>query len=152
MNRKILIKGFTLTETLIAIAIMLTLTFIVLSVFTNFRNHESLEKDAGLVVEVIRQAKNLTTNSKNSTEYGVHINSGDITLFTGTSYSAGSTTNQVYIFNGGVTATTSLSGGGSNIIFKRLSGQTDNNGTITLSSSFSTTTKTINVYKTGLAE
>jgi type II secretory pathway pseudopilin PulG len=149
--KKFFNNGFTVTETLIVIAIMIVLITVTLAVFSSFKNYEALNKDAQMVIETIRQAKNLTLNSKNSSQYGVHFESGSLTLFVGSTYTAGTTTNQVYSFNPSVTATTSLSGG-VNIVFKRLTGETDNNGTITLSSAFSTTTKTITVYKTGLAE
>lgn len=145
-------RGFTLIEILIALGIGLVLTTVVLSVFMNFRSYQALDKDVGLIVEVIRQAKSLTLNSKNSSQYGVHFESGSITIFTGASYSSTSPTNLVHTFNSGVSATTTLTGSVRDIVFKRLSGETDNNGTIVLSSQFSTTTKTITVYKTGLVE
>ena len=152
MNKIFLNRGFTLTEILIVIGIALVLTTIVVSVFTNIKNNQTLDKDSGLVIEVIRQAKSLTLNSKNSSQYGVHFESGSVTIFTGTTYSAGSSSNLVHSLSSGNSATTSLSGGGRDIVFKRLSGETDNNGTIILSSQFSTTTKIITVYKTGLVE
>ena len=83
----------------------------------------------------------------------MHIGSTKITLFTGSVYSVGASTNQDFNLNSRDSIITiSLTGGGSDVVFVRLSGETSQNGTITLSSSALSQTKTITVYKTGVVE
>jgi len=45
-----------------------------------------------------------------------------------------------------------LAGGGSDVIFNRLTGETSQNGVITLSSPSTAQIKTVTVYKTGVVE
>ena len=153
MLRSKKITGFTLIEILIVLGIMTLILGILLSTFVNFKNKEALEKDTILVAEVLRQAKHLTFNSKNSNQYGVHFNLNSIVLFVGPTYSAGSPTNEVYNFNPDIILyNTNITGGGSDIVFKKLTGDTNNNGTITLKSKIASTTKSISIYSTGLIE
>lgn len=145
-------KGFTILETLMVIAILAVLaTFVVMS-FKNFNSAQALNKDAGLVVSVLNQARVLTLASRNNYQYGAHIATGQIVLFRGGSYSSSTTTNTTLSFNSGVSASTSLTGGGSDVIFERLTGKTSDNGTITLSLSGSTTTKSITIFSTGVVQ
>ena len=153
INKSKKLSGFTLVEIIVIITILAILTFISINVLKNFRDHEALTKSASLIVETLRQAKNLTLNSKDSYEYGVHFNTNDMVLFRGSTYPIGSSTNITYDFNSSVVVSnTTLNGGGSDIIFKKLSGETNNNGTITLTSELSKTSQVITVYKTGLVE
>lgn len=153
MYKKYKNGGFTLVEFLMVLAIMLVLFTILIGTFVSFRNRESLDKDMSLVIETIRQAKHLTLNSKSGNQYGVYIGNDDITLFIGPTYTAGLSTNQVISFNTDVDLySISLNGGGNIILFKKLTGETDNNGTIILKSKIASTTKNIVVYKTGLVE
>ena len=154
MNNSInLKKGFTLPELVVVITILAILSLISISVFKNFRDQEALTKDNGLIVEVLRQAKSLTLNSKSSNQYGVHFGTNSVVLFICPTYSSSASTNLVYNLNPDVRISNiSLSGGGSDLLFQKLSGETVNNGTITLTSVSAGTTKVITIYKTGLVE
>lgn len=146
-------KGFTLVELLGAFSIMIILMAIVTGIFMNFRNSQSLGKDTEMTLSVLRQARSQTLTSQNGTNYGVHFGTTKITLFVGNTYSAGASTNIDFILTGSDTVMAiTLVGGGSDIIFKRLSGETSQNGTIVLTSTITGSTKTVTVYKTGLIE
>ena len=146
-------KGFTAGELIVSLAIMFVVAGIVMSAFINFRKTQSLSIDTETVIEVLRQARNQTLSSKNSTVYGVHLTAPKITLFTGATYSSGASTNQDYNLSSTDTILTiSLNGGGSDVIFQRLSGVTAQNGTVIVSSPGLSQTKTITIYKTGLIE
>ncbi len=146
-------KGFTLIELLIVLGIVAIIFSLVIGFLNNFKDKESIDKNINLVAEVLRQAKHDTINSKDSSQYGVHFDSDKIVVFVGPTYSSLNPTNQTYPLDPNIVVySTSISGGGSDIIFNKLSGSTDNNGDVTLKSLIASTTKTITIYKTGLIE
>ena len=148
-----LVSGFTLLEVLIVLVIIAVLVMIILGTFIEFRKSQAIEKDTELVVQVLNQARNQTLYSKNSSAYGVHFSTNEITLFTGSTFSAGAIDNDNYILASTETSlTTTLTGGGSDVVFKRLSGETEQDGTVVVSSSGITKTKTVTIYKTGLVK
>lgn len=145
--------GFTLVEFLVAISIMLLVTGGAVGVFNNFRNSQGLHKDTELIVAVVRQARSQTLTSQNASQYGVHISTSKVTLFTGSTYSAVSASNQdFFLTTPDVITTITLTGGGNDIVFQRLSGETSQNGTLVVTSPATANTKTVTIYKTGLIE
>ena len=153
LNRQSTPKGFTLIEIVIVLGIASILMAVGFSAFTSYRKSESLSKDTDLVVSVLQQARSQTLTGKNATAYGVHFESGAVTLFTGSAYTAGASSNQRYPLSSDITLTTNIEGGGSNVIFERITGETDHYGTsaIRLTSTTLAST-TIRVYQTGIIE
>ena len=146
-------SGFSVIEIFIVVGILALLTGIIFGTFVSYRKSEALNKDTETIIEVLRQARSQTLSSQNASQYGVHFETGKVTLFTGTSYSAGVSTNQDFIISSTDTIITiNLLGGGSSVIFKRLSGETDQTGTVVISSPTSPRTKTVTIYATGLVE
>ncbi|MFA5888670.1 MAG: type II secretion system protein [Candidatus Paceibacterota bacterium] len=145
--------GFTLVELLVVVAIMSVVSMIIFNTFVTFKTNQALNMDTDTVVEVLRQARNQTLTSKNSSSYGVHFSSTKVTLFVGTSYIAGSPTNQDFILSSTDTILTiSLTPSGSDVVFDRLTGETVNYGTVVVSSPGISKSKTVTIYKTGLME
>jgi prepilin-type N-terminal cleavage/methylation domain-containing protein len=145
-------KGFTVVEILVVIMIMALLSVIVLSGFAGYRNAQSLKNDTDLVLAVLRQARTQTLASQGGTTYGVHFASSTITLFSGSSYVDGVASNDAYTLDTHTQLNLALNGGSSDVIFKRLSGETDHYGTITVATTVSTSTRTITIFKTGLVQ
>ena len=85
--------------------------------------------------------------------YGVHFASTSVTLFSGGAYMVSDPSNKVVTLHSrALIATTTLAGGGSNVFFKRLTGETDEVGEVIIvlkSNEAASTTVTIN--KTGVA-
>ncbi len=145
--------GFTILELFIVLAIVTAIAFGSVSIFVNFRNQQALDKDTEMIVEILQQARSQTLTSQNASQYGVHITASKITLFTGSTYSSSDPSNKDFPLTPSDTILTiTLSGGGSDVIFQRLSGVTNQNGTVVLSSVAAGKTKTIKIYKTGLIE
>lgn len=115
---------------------------------------KALDTDALKVLTKLREARALTLASKNDAQWGVHLASSSITLFEGASYDAGDASNVNINLNPLVTlATITLEGGGSDVVFDRLTGSTPQSGTTTLSLiASSTMTRTIVIYETGVVE
>ncbi len=146
-------SGFTLIEILVAIGIVLVLGFIIVTTFVSFRKNQSLSLDTQTITTVLSQARNQTISSKNSTSYGVHFGTSKITLFTGTVYNSLDTTNEDFNLSSTDTIlSVGLNGGGNDVIFERLTGETSRNGTVVVSSPGIAQSKTVTIYKTGLVE
>lgn len=147
-------SGFTLAETLMVVAITIMVSAITMFSFSAYGSTEAISKDQSRVVSVLEKARALTLNSYNSSQYGVHFASSTVTIFTGVTYNPLATSNIVTTLNSKVQISdVALSGGGNDIIFNRLSGETNQMGTTTLSLiSASTTVRTVTVYGSGLIQ
>lgn len=138
---------------MIVLGIMAVLSSIVLGVFLEFRRSQALAKDTENIVELLSQARNQTISSKNSTQYGVHVASTTVTLFIGDSYIDGAAGNEVINLNPQDTViTVNLNGGGTDVVFDRLTGETTQTGTVVISASGLGSTKTVRIYSTGVVE
>lgn len=145
--------GFTILELFIVLGIIFLLVSLVLSGLIGFKKDQALQKDTELIIELLNQARNQTISSKNQSEYGVHFSQSTATIFKGTSYSAGSSDNQNYPLNSTDTIITiSLNGGGTDVVFNRLSGETAQAGTVVLSSPGINQIKTVTIYGTGVID
>ncbi len=147
-------KGFTLIELLIVISILVVLSAVIFPSLSKFRNNRILNNTTADIVSLINTARNDTVASLNSKNYGIHITSTNITYFIGPSYTNGAVGNIVVTFDSAVNIPSSggysLNGGGSDILFTRLTGDTINYGTITIQLvSDVTNQKTITIFKTG---
>ena len=152
-NNKNYKKGFTLVEVLIVLGILAILSVIIFSTFIEFRKNQALVMDTDTIVEVLRQARNQTLLSKGPSVYGVHFTSSKITLFTGENYVDNNVANQDFTLNSTDTILTiNIVPAGADIVFNRLTGETVNFGTIVVSLSGGSKSKTVTIYKTGLIE
>ncbi len=147
-------SGFSFLEVIAVIAISAIILSITVASFTTLRKSKTLGAEALSVLSLIEKARGDTLGSKDALQYSVHFETTKAVLFSGTSYSAGNSSNISVVLNSTVQIKTiSLTGGGSNVTFDRLTGKTSQNGSIILSLTSSTSTiKTIAVGKTGLAE
>jgi prepilin-type N-terminal cleavage/methylation domain-containing protein len=147
-------RGFTLMEILGVVAIMTILMTIVLTSFSTLNKNQALDKSAKYIASIIEEARGNTLFSKNDSQYGIKFEASKVTMFKGASYSLSSPDNVVYDLNSLVTISNiSLSGGGSELVFDRLTGNTSQTGTITVSLNSSSTSKAfITFSKTGIVE
>lgn len=145
-------KGFTLIEILMVITILGIISSIVILNLSQFRNEQLLKNTTLDVVSLLSKARQNTLSSVNSTNYGVHFDSNKAVLFTGSVYSSNNATNEPIVFSSKVIIPTPSGlniGGGSDVIFERLTGETIG-GTIKIQlTSDSTKQKIITIGKTG---
>lgn len=138
-------------EIIIVIAIIGILIAIVFSGLSETKNQQVLKSTVEDVVSMINKARSQTLASLNLNTYGVHFDSDKITLFSGTTYSANNSSNEVV--NISVPASisnVSLTGGATDFYFNRLTGVPSKNGNITISiSANNNLTKTITLSPTG---
>lgn len=148
-------KGISLIEILIAVSIIAIISAIVVPNLSKFHNQQALQNTTEDVVSLLNEARNNTISSKNSNTYGVHLVTDRAILFTGTTFNSNDSSNVPVIFDttaiipatGGI----SLNGGGSDIVFERITGDTSNSGTIIIELiSDNTQQKIININKIGV--
>ncbi len=149
-------KGITILEIIISITIMAIIIVAIVLNLSQFRNEQSLQNSTSDVISLLNEARTNTIASKNSTYYSVHFETNRAVLFTGGTFTEPNSTNKQIDITGSVLIPVSgginLNGGGSNITFTRISGDTQNYGTIIIRlTSDATRQKTITINKTGVA-
>ena len=146
-------KGITLFEVLIVIAIIGIIVAISVSQFSKVRVIQILQNTGEDIVSASNKAKTQTLASLDSSEYGVHFQSDKIVIFKGTSYNQNDSSNEIInVLSPATISEISLSGGGSDFYFNRLTGTPSKTGTIKISiSSDANLNKTINISATGSA-
>ncbi|MFQ5661947.1 MAG: Tfp pilus assembly protein FimT/FimU [Candidatus Paceibacteria bacterium] len=147
-------KGFSLTETIIIVAVSIILLTIVTGAFSGFNKNQSLNSTVSEVTSVLNEARALTLASLDNESYGVHFESDKVILFKGSVFSSSDPDNNTTIISSKISISDiSLTGGGDDIIFQRLTGKTSQNGTITLSLiSDPSKSKTITIEVSGIIE
>ncbi len=144
--------GYTFIEMLITIAIVGILSATILSSISKIGGKQALDKSVLNAVSLLENARSSALSSKNAIEYSVHFTSSQMIFFVGTTYTSGVSTNVIVTLDPKVTISAiTLSGGGSNVTFERLTGATFESGTIKMQLvSNSATFKTISISATGI--
>ena len=148
-------SGISILELLMALAILaIVVSFIILNL-TKFRNEQALQNTTSDIISLVNEARTKTISSVNSTTYGVHFEASRAVLFAGSSFTEPNSNNKQVDINSAVSIPVSgginLNGGGSDVIFTRISGDTTNYGTIIVRLvSDATRQKTITINKTGI--
>lgn len=144
-------KGITVMEIMLVIAILGLLLGIVLPQFAQMREKQSLWNASEEVMSAISEAKANTLASVDSSEYGVHFESGAVIIFKGVSFSPGAPDNEQRGIIAPATITSVTLGGilasSGDMYFNRLSGLPSLSGVIEVATpSF---VKTITIHPTG---
>ena len=147
------LRGLTLIEVLAGLAIMLILSIIVWSSFQSFRENQIVSKSANEVAVLLSEARSLTLSSRDDAEYGVHFEEDSATLYQASYLSGGAENKVIEVELPAEISSINLSGGGSNVVFDRLTGETSEFGSITISSTDNPEdVKIITISQTGLVE
>jgi len=147
------LRGFTLIEIIVVISIAMLVTVIAYTSFSNLNRSQALDKELLSVVSILNEARSLTLSSKNDSQYGVHFEVDKVVLFTGSVYTSGASTNISTNLNPAVSITAIALGGGSDVVFQRLSGNANQTGTVTLTLKASPgTSRTVTIFATGIIE
>lgn len=134
--------------------VMGILAAITAGAFLGFVRIKDLAAGADTVTSVLDDARVRTLAATDDTRYGVHFASSSVTLFSGDTYAAGGAGNEVTTLSSGVAiASIALSDGGEEVLFKRLTGEVEQTGTIVVElAADPSQTKTILIEETGLIE
>jgi len=145
-------RGISIIEILIGISIIAILSSVSISVFSGLSHNVSLDRDANIVASYIDRARTASINSVDSMEHGVFFETHKVTVFKSSTYSVANTELYYDIPSKSVISDISLTDGVSSIYFDKLTGAPNQTGTIVVSSSDGTNSKTITIYATGIVD
>ena len=143
-----------MVEILFVVAIISIVSAIVFVSLSKLNSTQALRESTNLVVAVLNEARSLTLSSKGDSQYGVHFEDNGVVLFRGDSYSSTDPTNVSTEINSIVAiGNINFSDSGTDIVFRRLSGEALETGTVELFLKSSPETKhIITIGPTGLVE
>ncbi len=146
-------KGFTMLEIVVVVAIVMILASVIITSFSKFRNNKVLDTGVENTLSVLAKARGNTLSSKNAYQYGVHFEASQAVLFRGATYNSSDTNNEVAPLDNALEiSSVSLTGGGSDVLFDRLTGKTSMDGTVIVRVKSDTAkTKTVTINGTGIA-
>ena len=146
-------KGFSLIEMIVVIAIGAVLVVAVIISFSSFRNSKIVDISADQILSVINEARVKTVSSEDYSRFGVRLEAGRVVLFKGDIFTEPSSSNvQTTLSSLVEISNISLNGGGADIIFQKLTGKTNNYGSLRVRlKSDNNKYKTISVKSTGIA-
>jgi Tfp pilus assembly protein FimT len=140
-----------LLETVMVISIALVVMILVYLPFATYRKSQALSGATENILSLLSQARTDTVSSVNNNQYGLHLASTTLTLFAGSAY-PGTTVQTITLPSAVIISDTSLVGNGVNVVFERVTGTTDEYGTITLQQTDDATKqRIIKVEATGLS-
>ena len=144
-------RGFTLVEIIIAIGIIVTLASIVALNLGTFRETQGISNASDEIIALVNQARSRTLAADGGTNYGVHFDTQDAVLFAGSSYTPDTTGNITVTLDPSVEIdSVDLAGGGQDVVFDMLTGETEEYGTIAVRRLPDTVgEKTLTIEKTG---
>jgi hypothetical protein len=121
--------------------------------FSNYRDNQALSGAVQEVLSLLHEARQDTLASLDASAYGVHFETSAVTYFKGSAYAMGSPDNSAVALDSAVEISDiSLAGGGSDVVFERLTGAVSAYGSVTLRSVGNTAKiRTITVLPTGIA-
>ena len=146
-------NGMSLLEIILSIAIAVIVLLITISLFSNYNEKQVLDNSIEKTFSILKEARSLTLSSRDDSSYGVHIEQGSVILFKGTSYVSNDPNNKLNeIDKKTIISLINLNGGGSDVVFQKLTGKTSQYGTINVSLSDLSKTKVLEIGQTGLIE
>lgn len=121
-------RGFTLVELLIVIAVASLVSLLTLPVGIKFFQSQTLDETSSDILNTLRRAYSQAVFQKNDNAFGVKFLSGSYVLFQGSSYAARTISeDESFTLPGGVTTS-----GIDEIVFAKLTGIPNTTGALTV--------------------
>lgn len=128
-------RGFSAIELLIAIGIVTLLGALILVSALGFRARRDVSIVAQEIVTTLRRAHARTMAAEGGGQFGVHFEATKYVLFSGATYDPAAPSNEGKMLPGNLEISLiSLAGGGSDVVFSKVSGRTSAAGTIEIRS------------------
>ena len=147
-------RGFSLIEIVIAMAIGAVLVAAIVVSFSSFRNSKTVDISADQILALINEARVKSVSSEDYSRFGVRFEASRAVFFKGDIFTEPNPANIETILSPLVEISNiSLSGGGADIVFQKLTGKTGNNGSLRVRlKSDNNKYKTISVKSAGIAD
>ncbi|MEX2008214.1 MAG: prepilin-type N-terminal cleavage/methylation domain-containing protein [Candidatus Spechtbacterales bacterium] len=145
-------RGFSLIELLVVVSIIAILASIAVGVYVAARPATRVDAEAQKIQSALRLAHSRTVASENFEQHGVHFDAsnGTYTLFAGEAFDSNDPDNEEMSLEGAVSlSNVQLVGGGTDIMFSRVTGITNQHGFIELISQDSSQTRAVCVLANG---
>lgn len=127
------ISGITIMEILIAVAILSVISTGIIIPFSKWRESRTLDVNTEGIMSLLNEARQNTLSSKDGFQYGVNFESARAVLFRGTTFVEPDVNNKEMSISPVLEISNIMLGGGAtDVVFERLTGKTNNSGTITL--------------------
>lgn len=123
-------SGFSLLEILIALGIVLMISAGITASLQHLRESGALDSGKQQLISVLQEARGSTLASKDRSAYGVYMSTSTAELYKGDDYISG-TVERTVTLTDTLEYVYEIDGGGSDIHFERLSGETSSS-TITI--------------------
>lgn len=145
--------GFTFIELLVVLGILAVITIVAAPFLASSVSRNNLQTSAWTLVDDLRRAQAQSMAAHTNSAWGVHLQTDRQVFFRGATYNVSDPDNIVTILPATITISGfTLNGGGSDIRFSKVRGDTSDYGTITLQDSSSNETITITVNAAGHIE
>lgn len=142
--------GFTFIELLIVLGIMSIIALVALPFFSNSISRNDLQTSAWQLANDLRRARSAAMAAQSNSAWSVHLQSDRHVLFVGTTYNASDPNNLITLLPATITLSAiTLNGGGSDVRFSKIKGQTTDFGTITVMDNNSGDTIVVSVNAAG---
>ena len=147
-------RGFTLIETLVVLAISSVVLVSVFAGFFGFTTSFTLSSINEDAISLVRKAREQTLSSEGGVSYGIHFDPDSITLFTAPTFDENDSDNERYDLPDGFTIIQiNLVGGTSDAIFTKLTGATDQFGTVVIQKKNNPAVQSvIHIYESGVVQ
>jgi len=151
-------RGLTLIELTISVAIIALVGLLAMASFVQSRNVRDLSNSGQELLSILRQAQAKALAGENNSAWGVHLEGARFVLFRGTAFSGAPFIEEFVLPANIEMVNITLAGGGTDVVFNRLDGKTNQAGTLDVrvkSAANNTFAVTIDgsgkVYQTGTA-
>ena len=136
------------------VAILSIVGFLAIKPLVSLRGKAALDVGVAQILDILHEARNATLSSREDQVWGVHFEESRAVLFPGTTFVEPNSQNKVLTLDHLIRISAiTLTGGGPNVVFKRLTGETDNSGSVTIAlKSDESLTRVVSIISTGNAE
>lgn len=151
-GRVLLLTGFTLTETLLALAILVAVAAATIASFGPLRRGQILDDGAETVLAAFRLARAKTLSSEQNARYGVYFDVGEnkLTIFRGGDFASGEAVEEISLDPRLMLDELNLAGG-AEAVFSRLSGEAVPPGTLKIKLRSDSGERLLRIATSGLA-
>lgn len=122
--------GFTLIELLVVVAILAILASFLFSGLIIFHRRSLIDATGQEIINTLRLAQNKTLSSEGASSFGVHFATWRFVLFKGSVYNPSASDNEIHDLLAGMEISQIGLGGGSDVVFERLTGNAEQDGFI----------------------